>query len=225
MFCGASPVTSKMNPKMLKNKLASKEGGVLRLTISAFALGAALVSWSCFGAAVERRTVPLVAHEKPKPYVIGSDDELEIIVWTQTQLSGKVRVAPDGTITMPLVGRVQAAGETPDQLKDDLQERYSQYIHDANVTVRVSQPQSQMFYVTGEVNKPGAFQLHSGEVLSQAIAEAGGLGDYADPGKIRILRHGAAETEVLTVNYNRVISGGDVTADVPIEPGDTVTVP
>ena len=155
--------------------------------------------------------------------MIGSDDELEIIVWTQPQLSGKVIVASDGTIAMPLIGRVPAAGLTPDQLKADLEKRYARYVHGANATVRVSDPASHVFYVLGQVNKPGVYKLHSGEVLSQALAEAGGLGEFADAGKIRILRRKENETVVLTVNYNVVRSGGDLSADVPVEPGDTVS--
>lgn len=170
----------------------------------------------------------VVMHPSSKsidPYIIGSDDELEIVVWNQPQLSGKVIVASDGTISMPLIGRVPAAGLTPDQLKADLEKRYARYVHGSNATVRVSDPASHVFYVLGEVNKPGAYKLHSGEVLSQALAEAGGLGEFADAGKIRILRHKEAETIVFTVNYNVVRSGGDVSADVPVEPGDTVSVP
>ena len=170
----------------------------------------------------------VVAHPEEKtsdPYQIGRDDELEIIVWTQPQLSGKVTVASDGTISMPLIGRVPAAGMTPDQLKADLEKRYARYVHEANATVRVSDPASHVFYVLGEVNKPGVYKLHSGEVLSQALAEAGGLGQFADAGKIRILRHKDKETVVLTVNYYVVRSGGDVSADVLVEPGDTVQVP
>jgi len=120
---------------------------------------------------------------------------------------------------------VPATGLTPDLLKADLEKRYARYVHTANVTVRVSNPASHVFYVIGEVNKPGAYHLHSGEVLSQALAEAGGFGEFADPSKIRILRHKENETVVLTVNYNVVRSGGDVSADVPMEPGDTVSVP
>jgi polysaccharide export outer membrane protein len=171
----------------------------------------------------------VVSHPEQKtaadPYQIGRDDELEIIVWTQPQLSGKVTVASDGTISMPLIGRVPAAGVTPDQLKVELEKRYARYVHDANATVRVADPASHVFYVLGEVNKPGVYKLHSGEVLSQALAEAGGLGQFADAGKIRILRHKENETVVLTVNYYVVRSGGDVSADVPVEPGDTVQVP
>ena len=174
---------------------------------------------------VRQTVVPRPAAKNADPYQIGSDDELEIVVWNQPQLSGKVIVASDGTIAMPLIGRVPANGLTPDLLKADLEKRYARYVHGANVTVRVSDPASHVFYVIGSVNKPGAFKLHSGEVLSQALAEAGGFGEFADPSKIRILRHKETETVVLTVNYNAVRSGGDVTADVPVEPGDTVSVP
>ncbi len=176
-------------------------------------------------APVREKVVQHPVAKTPDPYLIGSDDELDIIVWTQPQLSGKVTVASDGTIAMPLIGRVPAAGLTPDQLKVDLEKRYARYVHGANATVRVSDPASHVFYALGQVNKPGAYKLHSGEVLSQALAEAGGLAEFADPGKIRILRHKESETVVLTVNYNVVRSGGDVSADVPVEPGDTVQVP
>ena len=158
---------------------------------------------------MQQKVIPHEAAKAADPYQIGSDDELEIVVWNQPQLSGKVVVASDGTISMPLIGRVPAAGLTPDELKADLEKRYARYVHDANATVRVSDPVSHVFYVIGEVNKPGAYHLHSGEVLSQALAEAGGLGEFADSTKIRILRHKEKETMVLTVNYNFVRSGGD----------------
>ncbi len=174
---------------------------------------------------VRQTVVPRSAAKSAEPYQIGRDDELEIIVWNQPQLTGKAIVGSDGTIAMPLIGRVPAAGLTPDLLKADLEKRYARYVHDANITVRVSNAASHVFYVIGSVNKPGVFRLHSGELLSQALAEAGGFGEFADPGKIRILRHRENEMVVLTVNYNVVRSGGDLSADVPVEPGDTVSVP
>jgi len=196
---------------------------VLAVTIS---ISMSMSACSLFDSAPVREKV--VMHPSSKntdPYVIGSDDELEIVVWNQPQLSGKAIVASDGTIAMPLIGRVPAAGLTPDQLKAELEKRYARYVHGSNATVRVSDPASHVFYVLGEVNKPGAYRLHSGEVLSQALAEAGGLGEFADAGKVRILRHEENETVVLTVNYNVVRSGGDVSADVPVRAGDTVQVP
>jgi len=194
--------------------------------LSVVAISTSMTACGLFdGSAVKQKVISHPQAKAADPYQIGSDDELEIIVWTQPQLSGKVTVASDGTIAMPLIGRVPAAGLTPDQLKADLEKRYARYVHGANATVRVSDPASHVFYVLGEVNKPGVFKLHSGEVLSQALAEAGGLGEFADAGKIRILRHKENETVVLTINYYMVGSGGDVSADVPVEPGDTVQVP
>ena len=184
-----------------------------------------MVICGCSATPVQQKVIPHEAAKAADPYQIGSDDELEIVVWNQPQLSGKVIVASDGTIAMPLIGRVPAAGLTPDQLKADLEKRYARYVHAVNATVRVSDPASHVFYVLGAVTKPGVYKLHSGEILSQALAEAGGLGEFADATKIRILRHKENETIVLTVDYNVVRSGGDVSADVPVEPGDTVTVP
>jgi len=200
--------------------------GLSGMVLLAVAISMSAAGCSLFDSSPVRQKV--VEHPVEKtidPYQIGRDDELEIVVWNQPQLSGKVIVASDGTISMPLIGRVPASALTPDLLKADLEKRYDRYVHGANVTVRVADPASHVFYVLGEVNKPGVYKLHSSEVLSQALAEAGGLGPFADPGRIRILRHKDNETVVLTVNYNVVRSGGDVSADVPVEPGDTVQVP
>jgi polysaccharide export outer membrane protein len=195
------------------------------MVMLAAAISVSMVLSGCNTTAVRQTVVPHAAAKISDPYRIGSDDELDIVVWNQPQLSGKVTVASDGMIAMPLIGRVPAAGQTPDELKADLEKRYVRYVHDPNATVRVSNPASHVFYVIGQVNKPGAFHLHSGEVLSQALAEAGGLGEYADSSKIKILRHRETETVVLTVDYNLVGSGGDLSGDVPVEPGDTVSVP
>lgn len=202
--------------------------GAALIVVIVLAVAASISMTACSlfdSSPVRQKVVEHPTEQTIDPYQIGRDDELEIVVWNQSQLSGKVIVATDGTISMPLIGRVPAAGLTPDLLKADLEKRYDRYVQGANVTVRVADPASHVFYVLGEVNKPGVYKLHSSEVLSQALAEAGGLGPFADPGRIRILRHKDKETVVLTVNYNVVRSGGDVSADVPVEPGDTVQVP
>jgi polysaccharide export outer membrane protein len=205
----------------------TRGGGALVVTmLLAVAISMSAGGCSLFNSSsVQQKVVPHPVAKNVDPYIIGADDELEIIVWTQPQLSGKVIVASDGTIAMPLIGRVPVAGLTPDQLKVDLEKRYARYVHEANATVRVSNPASHVFYVLGSVNKPGVYKLHSGEVLSQALAQAGGLGEFADAGKVRILRRKEKETVVLTVNYYVVRSGADPSADIPVEPGDTVSVP
>lgn len=161
----------------------------------------------------------------PQPYVIGKDDLLNIIVWREPQLSGKVLVASDGTITLPLAAAVPAAGLTCAELQKDLSRRFGKFTREPNVTVRVAEPRSRVFYALGEVHTPGMFPMHSDEVLSQALAQAGGFTDYADPGAIKILRHTPVKDIEITVNFNRVASGKDLQADIPLEPGDTITVP
>jgi polysaccharide biosynthesis/export protein len=161
----------------------------------------------------------------PRPYTIGSDDLLDILVWKQPDVSGTIRVASDGTITVPLLGNVRAAGKTTDQLADVLTSDFSKLIHNPRVTVRVSNPQSQVIYVLGEINKPGILSLNSGEVLSQAIASAGGFTPYANVRKLRVVRREEGNAVEMTINFAKFQKGDDLSADIALERGDTVIVP
>ncbi len=193
---------------------------ILRLLCTAVLLAGMA---GCSSRAVETK-VATSPHREAAPYRIAKDDQLDVIVWKEPQLSGKIRVVGDGTITIPLVGAVQAEGLTCDQLQADLTKRLSQYTHDPNVTVRVVSSAKQ-FYVLGEVRKPGAYHLRSDEVLSQAIAEAGGFSDFADTSAIRIVRRTSDQSSTITVNYKQIARGEDLSADIPLEAGDTITVP
>lgn len=177
-----------------------------------------------FGKTVQTRTAAESSIDAT-PYVIGADDVLEIIVWKEPQLSGRVLVAADGTATLPLIGPVEARGHTCQQLREELAHRLSAFTRSPNVTVRVSEARSRIYYVLGEVRKPGSFPLRSGEVLSQGLAEAGGLSEFADPGAIRLVRRTGANNIQMTINYERVLSGKDITGDVRLQAGDTITVP
>ena len=177
----------------------------------------------CSSRTVETKVAP-TPHRDAGPYRIAKDDLLDVIVWKEPQLSGKIRVVGDGTITIPLVGPVQAQGLTCEQLQTDLTKRLAQYTRDPNVTVRVVSSAKE-FYVLGEVRKPGAYRLRSDEVLSQAIAEAGGFSDFADTTAIRIVRRTEEQSSTITVNYKKIARGEDLSADIPLEAGDTITVP
>lgn len=180
----------------------------------------------CFGGTpVQTQVVDKPAEsEDVGPYKIGRDDVLEVLVWKEQQLSGRIRVGSDGTIMMPLIGQVKAAGLTTAQLQTDLTARFARFVHDPKVTVRTFDPASRVFYVLGEVTKPGMYKLMSGEVLSQALAAAGGPTEYANLRKIKIIRRTGDQQVEMTVNYSAVRSG-DLRADVPLQRGDTITVP
>jgi polysaccharide export outer membrane protein len=181
----------------------------------------ALALSGCFGEPVQTQVVAKPAESADVgPYRIGRDDVLDVLVWKEQQLSGQIRVASDGTIMLPLIGQVKAAGLTTDELQTDLTARFARYVHDPNVTVRVFDPASRVFYVLGEVTKPGMYKLMSGEVLSQALAAAGGPTEYANLRKIKLVRRTGDHQVEMTINYS-----GDLRADVPLERGDTITVP
>ena len=187
----------------------------------------ALAVSGCFGGTpVQTQVVAKPAEPADVgPYKIGRDDVLDVLVWKQEQLSGRLSVASDGTIMLPLIGQVKAAGLTTAELQTDLTARLARYVNPpTKVTVRVFDPASRVFYVLGEVTKPGMYKLMSGEVLSQALAAAGGPTEYANLRKIKIVRRTADQQVEMTVNYSGVRSG-DLRADVPLERGDTITVP
>ena len=185
----------------------------------------AFVFMSCGGNEAVKTKVINEPAAALQPYKIGPDDELEIFVWKQPEISGRVAVANDGSITIPLAGRIRAANQTADQVQAAVAKKLAPYMSDPTVTVRVTETRSQVFYVVGEVHKPGVFRLRPGEVLSQGLAEAGGLGEFADSSAIRIRRRGGDQNEEITVNYAGVQNGQDPSGDIPLTAGDTISVP
>jgi polysaccharide export outer membrane protein len=159
-------------------------------------------------------------------YVIGPDDVLAIDVWHEQELSRTLPVRLDGKISLPLLGEVTASGETPLQLQDFIAERLKEYLEHPHVTVIVQQPNSHSFNVVGEVQKPGAFVFGHRVCVVDAIAQAGGLRDFAKPKKMYVLRTMADGSQhKLPVNYNDVIRGKNPSDNIVLEPHDTVVVP
>src|SRR5262245_38677381 len=121
------------------------------------------------------QTTPL-----PPGYVIGAEDVLGIVFWRDQDMTGDATVRPDGKITIPLVGDVQALGLTPEALRDVISKAASRFLEDASVAVVVRQINSRKAFITGEVKTPGAYSLASPRNVMQLIAMAGGLSEYAD---------------------------------------------
>ena len=159
----------------------------------------------------------------PTPYIIGPDDLLERHCMEAGAIERKDTSRGGRHIAVPLAGRVHAAGLTCPMLEKNLHDKLAAFTDNPQVTVRVADPRSKVFYVVGEVHKPGVMRLHAGEVLSQGLAEAGGLTDFANRRAITIVRRRPTENVKMTINFKKV-EQGDLTADVPLEPGDTITV-
>jgi polysaccharide export outer membrane protein len=157
-------------------------------------------------------------------YVIGPSDVLTVTVWKEPTLSGNILVRPDGMITLPLVGDVQASGLTPLQLADQIAAKLKKYVQDPNVSVVVDGIHSKVIYLLGEVGRRGPVEMTSGMTLLDAIASAGGLSDYANVKKIYILRDQAGKHERIPVHYKEALKGRSE-FNLILEPGDTIVVP
>ena len=151
-------------------------------------------------------------------------DELIAKVWKEPSFSGTLLVRPDGMVSVPLLGDIQASGLTPLQLADQLATRLKKYIQDPNVSVVISQIHSKVIYMLGEVGKKGPIEMTPGMKLLEAISSAGGLTDYANSKKIYILRDEAGKRQNIPVHYKQALKG-DSALNLALKPGDTIVVP
>ena len=157
-------------------------------------------------------------------YRLGAGDKLRIEVYGESLLSQSLQVRPDGKITLPLVGDTTATGRTAMELRDAVTTSLKEYITNPVVTVMVVEAIAAQVYVIGEVATPGAQVMTGPMTVLQALAQAGGLKEFADRGDIRILRKtNNTGTTAIPFNYKDAIKGR--LAPVYLQPGDTVVVP
>lgn len=166
-----------------------------------------------------------VSVDVPVDYTIGPADILGVVFWRETEMSGDVTVRPDGKISLPVIGEVAAAGLAPMQLQERLRTAASKFITDPNVVVVVRTINSRRIFVTGMVTNPGGQSLVGPLTVMQAIAQAGGVTEYANSKKITILRMEDGQSQVLKFNYKDVAQGKNIEQNIVLKPGDTVVVP
>jgi len=159
-------------------------------------------------------------------YVIGANDVLSINVWKEPDITRSVPVRSDGKISLPLVGELQAGGQTPRQLEQEVTKRLQSYISEPEVTVIVTDSKSQKINILGMVTKPGTYLLTSSTTVLDAIAMAGGFKDFAKQKSIYVLRRSPDGKETrMPFNYKDVIKGKNSEQNIRLQAGDTVVVP
>jgi polysaccharide export outer membrane protein len=166
---------------------------------------------------------PKAATEDPR-YVIGPDDQLNINVWKEQELSGPVPVRPDGKISLPLLNDVQAAGMTPMQLAADISEKLKKFVSEPRVTVTVMNIQSKRVYMVGQL-KAGAFPLLPDMTVLQALSAAGCCSEFAKTTKIYVLRNEAGKQVKYPFNFKEALKGNHPEQNILLQPGDTIVVP
>jgi polysaccharide export outer membrane protein len=161
----------------------------------------------------------------PADFVIGPDDHLSVIFWRDRDLTADVVVRPDGKISLPLLNDIQAAGLTPEQLRQAITEGAKRYVEDPTASVVVQVINSRRVFITGEVQRPGPYPLIAPTTVLQLIATAGGLKEYANGGKIVIMRMEKDQQVGYSFNYKDVINRKNMKQNIELKPGDTVIVP
>jgi len=160
-------------------------------------------------------------------YKIQPGDKLYISVYNEEDLQKDIVVRPDGGITFPLIGDVQASGKSVSQLRDEITSRLSEYIPDATVSVSLKEVIGNKIFVLGQVKNPGEYVLTGDIDVLQALSMAGGLTAFANSNKIKVLRRDPAthKKTVIPFSYKKVMRGEDLEQNITLRSGDTVVVP
>ncbi|SLM49991.1 putative Polysaccharide export protein [Nitrospira japonica] len=169
-------------------------------------------------------------YDAPQQFLLGPEDVVEIAVWKNLELTKTLAIRPDGAISMPIIGEVQAAGLTTDALAQRVTERLKPFIANPSVSVSVKDLNSYAVFVVGEVTKPGKYQLKSYATVLQAISLAGGFTDFAKKNKMQVVRLKSNGDQKLReihipVRYDDVVAGRIESGNMILLSGDTVVVP
>lgn len=171
--------------------------------------------------------------DEPDPrtseYILGIGDEISINVWEQGGLNTDATIRPDGTITMPLVGDLKAAGVTPSELKQLIKERLADFVklEGSEITVAVRGANSYRFTVSGEVVRPGVFSESYYVTVAEAIALAGGFTRFAKRNEMKLMRRDPKTGVVrpIPLAYDLLASGSHPEMNLVIIAGDSLYVP
>ncbi len=159
-------------------------------------------------------------------YKLGPEDVIEISVWGDKDLIREVVVRPDGGVSFPLAGDLNAGGLTVEQVREEITKRIVEYIPDASVTVILRKVVSPKIFVMGKVKSPGMFTLGQNMSVVQALAMAGGLSPFAEAGSIVVVRQvRTGGQKAIPFDYDDISEGEALETNIMLEPGDTIVVP
>lgn len=190
------------------------------VAVAALALG---------GCASSGRTVGAEQTQVPNPdYLIGPGDSVNIIVWRNPEVSMSVPVRPDGKITTPLVEDLPASGKTSTVLARDIEKALSKFIQQPVVTVIVTSfvgTYGEQIRVIGQAAKPQALSYRRDMSLLDVLIAVGGVTEFASGNSASIIRTINGKQQKLPVRLNDLIKAGDISANVPMRPGDVLVIP
>lgn len=189
----------------------------------------AIIAVGCASTKVEQGQPPVTNQDAKEVYKIGVGDGLNIAVWRNPELSVTVPVRPDGKISAPLVGDIQAAGLQPQELAQILSGKLESFIRNPQVTVVVTNAASSEFQhrvrVTGAVANPTSLPFQKGMTIMDVVLESGGITPFANPNDTKLYRATPEGTKVYAVKLRDILEKGDIKTNYTLQPGDIITVP
>ncbi|MBE7636407.1 sugar ABC transporter substrate-binding protein [Sneathiella sp. P13V-1] len=206
---------------MKNNRSIIKTGASLLAALSVFLLAACATPPELAGSA------PATLKETPD-YVIGPRDELKVFVWQNPDLSVTVPVRPDGKVSTPLIGDVVAAQKTPEELGKEIAQKLTAYIVDPVVTVSVTRfagPYSRQVRIVGQAVEPMAIAFNDRMTLLDAMIAVGGITEFAAGNRSIIVRKENGQEKSYRIRLDDLLLDGDVSANVPLLPGDIIIIP
>jgi polysaccharide export outer membrane protein len=169
-----------------------------------------------------------MAGAAPADYLIGPGDAVNIIVWRNPEVSMSVPVRPDGKITTPLVEDLPAAGKTSTELARDIEKALAKFIQQPVVTVVVTGfigNYGDQIRVIGQAAKPQALAYRRDMSLMDVLIAVGGVTEFASGNRASIIRNVDGKQEKLNVRLDDLIKDGDISANMPMRPGDILVIP
>jgi polysaccharide export outer membrane protein len=162
-------------------------------------------------------------------YHIGVDDQLQIAVWHNPDLSVSVPVRPDGKITVPLIGDVDAGGKTPEEVAAEVKSKLQAFVRDPQVAVILTELRSHEYLsrvrVTGAVRTPVSLPYRQGMTVLDAVLAAGGTTEFAAADHTELYRKNDSATRAYGVHLDDILQKGQLGTNYPVQPGDVITVP
>ena len=162
-------------------------------------------------------------------YRIGVDDRVQVSVWRNPELTVTAPVRPDGKISVPIIGDIQAGGLTAAEVSEQVKKRLSEYIREPNVAVIITELRSHEFLtrvrVTGAVRTPRSLPHRQGMTVLDAVLEAGGVNEFASPNRAKLYRKVKDRNEVFDISLGDILTKGRLETNLVLRPGDVITVP
>ena len=194
---------------------------------------ALLVVWAVFAGCAGKpsvTSVPTPAAEAPPPseYRIGPGDMLQVFVWNQPELTVTVPVRPDGVISTPLIAGVPAEGKTAPQLAKDLEVALAEFVRNPVVSVMVTEfvgSYSEQIRVVGQAAKPQSLTYRANMTLLDVMIAVGGLAEFAAGNRAVLVRQEGGQQTRIKVRLGDLLDKGDISANLPVRPGDVLIIP